>query len=571
MTAERSRIQAVGTLLMAMEKTVRAMRMYPDSHPKLKTFLTHSSEQFHLVLAESSPLRLDVDRYSLLLEDTIVYTNIDTTDSLAFLLYKDGIRQMTFTSGLPETEVHDLAAAFTLETETDIPEDDLATYLWEREFQHIDIVVVEDFFEEYLPEEFRDGRSLETVVREKLQIKPVSPVRLTDAILTVPGTGEKISTIPLKETSLSVHQLTINDRETEHLKKLIAEDAEELYFDDMLEIVFTVIRQEEDPEHLRRYFSLFENLLLLYLTSGPLEEALHLVEKFRKLARNSKGISPLLSEQIDAFIMAIDSPRFIDALGTGLESGKIASFEALPDLLLSFPPEALPRLAGLLESVTSMRTRKAVCMGLARLGERNMEGLVEGISGRPWYVARNIAYTFGLIGSAEAVPHLGALLSHPDLRVRKEVLRNLAKSGSPAAVEWIFRYIFHGDGGTRMQAIRSLPRTRNADYARQILDLVQAPSFEDKSFREKEALFRLLGSLSGDEIVPWLEDSLFTRRHFVGRAQREKQHLAAVALAALDTDTARSRLRKVLPLVEERTCRLIGDCLARPSSSREEY
>jgi len=216
MTVERSRIKAVSSLLTALEKTVRATRMYPDSHPRLKTFLTHTVEHFRGVLSWASPLRLEVDRYSLLFEDGIVYTNPDPNDSLALLLYKDGIRQITFTSGLPETEVHDFAAAFTLEADTDNPDDDLATYLWEREFQHLDIVVVEDYFEEYLPEEFRDGGALETGVKDRLKVEPVSPGRLTDALLTVPGTGEKISTIPLRETSLSVHQLTIDSGETVH-------------------------------------------------------------------------------------------------------------------------------------------------------------------------------------------------------------------------------------------------------------------------------------------------------------------------------------------------------------------
>lgn len=101
---------------------------------------------------------------------------------------------------------------------------------------------------------------------------------------------------------------------------------------------------------------------------------------------------------------------------------------------------------------------------------------------------------------------------------------------------------------------------------------MQAPTFEAKSFKEKEALFRILGSLSGDEIIPWLRERLCTRRRLVSRAQREKAHLAAVALAALDSDMARSHLRKVLPLVEERTRLVIGDCLARKSfRSGEEY
>jgi HEAT repeat protein len=242
----------------------------------------------------------------------------------------------------------------------------------------------------------------------------------------------------------------------------------------------------------------------------------------------------------------------------------MASLDALPDLLELFPPSALASLVGLLETVSSMKARKSLCTGLARLGEKDIQALTEGLPRHPWYVTRNIAYTLGLIGGEAVLPYLGGLTTHDDVRVRKEALRTLNKIGGPPASDWIFRGLFHADAETRMQAIRSLPKDPNPGYAAHILELVASAGFDQRPLGERQAFYRLLGSLSSDSILPRLKESLAPRRWFASRAQKESRLLAAAALSARNTPAARKLLRQALPGAGPEAREVINECLSRP-------
>jgi hypothetical protein len=538
--------------------------MYPSGHPKYDTFLAQAHEHFSSVLSWASPLRLVVDRNSLLFDDVVVYTNTDNSESLAFLLYKDGIREIAFEAGLERDEVSELATAFNMEIGVDNPEDDLATYLWEKELEHVSIAAIDDYFEEHLPSELRGAENIGDAVRDRLQLETFDPEKLKARILTKPFSGEKMSTIPLKEPFLSPENIKLLPQELTYLRKLLAKDEQEVFFDDMLEIVFTIIHQEHDEEHVDMYISLFENLLLLFLSNGPLEQALHLVRKFRQFVLRPGSLSSLVTERLSRFLDNLGSPRFVETLGSGLERGGISSFDALPDLLELFPPSALASLVGLLETVSSMKARKSLCTGLARLGEKDIQALTEGLPRHPWYVTRNIAYTLGLIGGDAVLPYLGALTTHGDVRVRKEALRTLNKIGGPPASDWIFQGLFHTDAETRMQAIRSLPKDPSPGFAARIQELVASAGFDQKRLGERQAFYRLLGSLSSDSILPWLKESLTPRRWFASRAQKESRLLAAAALAARNTPAARGLLRQALPGAGPEAREIINECLSQP-------
>jgi len=565
MTLERNELKTVEGLLAALEKTVRTFRIYPPGHPKCDAFLAHAHEQFNSLLSRAGQLRLMVDRYSLFVDDVVVYTNTNSSESLAFLLYKDGIREIVFKAGLEKGEVRELATAFNMEIDIDNPEDDLTTWLWEKELEHVGIAAVEDYFEDYLPPELRDAEDLQNGVRRALLLRSFDPEELKGRILTKPFSGEKMSTIPIKEPFLTPEKIKPLPQELVHLNELLAEEEQEVFFDDMLEIVFTIIHLEHDEESVDMYISLFEKLLLLSLSSGSLEQALHLVRKISQVARRPRSLSLLVTQRLGAFLDDLGAPRFVEALGSGLERGGLSSFDAFPDLLDFLPPSALPSLVGLLESVSSMKARKFLCAGLARLGGKNIQGLTEGIPRHPWFVTRNIAYTLGLIGGGAVLPHLGGLSTHEDARVRKEALRSLNKIGSPAAADWIFKSLFHADTDTRMQAIRSLPRNPNPGYAARLEELLGSTGFDQRPLGERQAFYALLGSLSSDSILSALEAALTPRRRFLSRALKENQFLAATALSARNTAAARELLRQALPRAGPEARSLIKECLSRPA------
>ena len=68
-------------------------------------------------------------------------------ESLAFLFYRDGIREIRFHKGLEAREVYDFLSIVRKSDLVNRMEDDLVTLLWEKDFSHISFTSLDDFLE----------------------------------------------------------------------------------------------------------------------------------------------------------------------------------------------------------------------------------------------------------------------------------------------------------------------------------------------------------------------------------------------------------------------------------------
>jgi hypothetical protein len=96
------------------------------------------------VNAEGS-LTLDVEEGRLLYEGEQVYSHETSRDNLAFLMFRDGIRSLSFHPGLGAGEVEAFADRLAHADDLADTEDDLATAFWEQDFTHIDCLVADPF------------------------------------------------------------------------------------------------------------------------------------------------------------------------------------------------------------------------------------------------------------------------------------------------------------------------------------------------------------------------------------------------------------------------------------------
>lgn len=565
MPPEQRRVKKAEEFVQTFEKTVRSFKMYPPGHPRCEDFLSQSYTAFSSFLGESSPMDLTVDHTSLILDDRIVYSNPDHSESLAFALYRDGIRQISFREGISKVETEELVKAFSREFDTLHIDDDLATCLWEKDLEHVSIIVTDGYFDDFLPEEIKDAADVETVIRERLGIRSIEPPELKDRLLTRPLDDMKLSTIPLKEPFLNPDKLRTQPHELHNLEKLLEEEGKNLYFEDMLEIVLSILINERAAGGADVFISLFKNMLLLFLSAGPEHQALHLVRRIRRLTDGSGDLPAPVTAQLDDFLHHLSSPEIIDTLAESLHGGKLHDFDSLAELTGLFPPSAVSGLVSLFGAATSMKARKSLCRGLSMIGRNNLDALTAHLGSDQWYAVRNIAYSLGLIGTPEVIPHLGNLLFHNDSRVRKEALRSLSRVGGKLSANFIARALDHDDEETRRQALYSLPKVRNPVLFQKILGTIRSAEFDGRSLEERERYYRLLGLLGGEHLIPDLRDQLAARRWFTSRRQRDGQYLAATALAALNSAVARDTLRDFLPRADEKTAKLIRSCLLRPA------
>jgi hypothetical protein len=68
--------------------------------------------------------------------------------SLAYQLYRDGLRELRFTKGLEEWEVQSLIDIIRRGDNINQLEDDIVTLMWEKDFTHISYLATDEFLEE---------------------------------------------------------------------------------------------------------------------------------------------------------------------------------------------------------------------------------------------------------------------------------------------------------------------------------------------------------------------------------------------------------------------------------------
>ena len=143
----------VSELLQSLVKALRAFQMYLPNNPMYQ----RASQNVRAGLAPIWPalddLVLQVAETDFLWEEQVVYHQPTKTESLAWTLYKDGMRELTLKKGVEELEIiRFLELVNRARFMQSDAADDLLTLLWEQEFNHIHYQFVEGFGDEVVPE-----------------------------------------------------------------------------------------------------------------------------------------------------------------------------------------------------------------------------------------------------------------------------------------------------------------------------------------------------------------------------------------------------------------------------------
>lgn len=139
------RAQAAAALVGALAKAARAFTLYDPGNALVRQFIADYQ-------ARAAPatlggmLTLDVRPFELGLEKEVVYQEEDRERSLAFKLFRDGVRKLTFSRGVAAEELLRLLQIVAVRfVGVRQAEDDLVTLLRKAEFRDIGFSAVEGY------------------------------------------------------------------------------------------------------------------------------------------------------------------------------------------------------------------------------------------------------------------------------------------------------------------------------------------------------------------------------------------------------------------------------------------
>jgi HEAT repeat protein len=525
-------------------KTIKAFRFYPPDNPILKGFQEVLPKKFQFFLNKYHSFIFQVGEHTLSYKGKVLYENKDVKTSLAFLFYKDGVRELRFMKGLEEWEIQDLIDIIVKCENINQLEDDFITLIWDKDFNHISYLATDEFLEDspvFIPENIDQ-------FRKDLVFKPISHEVEVDFL-----EGEAEEEIDLDETlSRLIEELhsfvsnrsvySITSEEMEILRKEVEKEIEPTFVLNIVDIIFEILAWEKEPEPYKNAVNILGKILDAMLTLREFQKATDLLKRVYIFQKTYK-LKDWQLEIIRKFLIDAGEDQRIERIGNLLDQEEEIRLEEVYNYLILLQRNAIKPLVRLLGERQKSKTRRVICDALSEIGKNAFEMFIPYLEDPRWYLVRNITLILGRIGKEESLPYISRVFSHKDPRVRKEAIQALGFIGGTKALSWLVKGLKDEDSRIRAMAALNLGKVGKKDALGPLLETVQSKDFQKREPAEMRAFFDAIGMAGSSKESILVLRQLLERKSWFTRGKTDEIRIgAAQALAMIGTPEAISIL-----------------------------
>lgn len=535
---------AVRELFVVLAKAFRAYQLYDENNPVRQRFVETLRQAFQGLWGETERLTLVVEEDRILLAGQEVYRSENRGDSLAFLFFKDGVREISFLPGLEGEEMVRFLGVLQRARKL-LPEgDDLLTVLWEEDLQFFKYQYV-DFLAEGVALPVPGSGNTQQDMQNVLQAEV--PEEAEAAEEEAPGKQAAAQDAP-KTVNKDDFNPTLYSLDPREMKALQAELHKELHRDlrgDVLSALFDRLEEPSSPERQSEILGVLGTLLPNFLSRGALTAATRVLEELRKL----EAMPGIFDEQrVGESRALLDEVSAPEAIGELIQSLYDGSIRAAPQQLAAFlrflRAGALSPLLKASETVDHKELQAVLRAAVKGIAERNRGAVVRLLGEPDAIVASGAARLAGDMQIAEAGPSLAGLLAHPDSSVRLAAVEAAVSLKASTAAGALQQTLDDPEREVRIAAARALGALRYAPAARRLSDILGSREIRASDISEKVAFFEAYGMVAGEAAVDML-DKLLNSKGFLGKREpSEIRAAAALALGRVPGPAARAALNK---------------------------
>jgi len=523
--------EQVQELLQALAKAVRALTLYLPNNPIYQRAVDQVRARFALIWDATDELTLDVRETTLGWGEEVVYSNDTKAESLAWTLYKDGIRTLTMLRGVERDEiVRFLEVIVQVRALPAEAEDDLLTLLWEEEFGRLRYSFTDLLAEGVAPLE-PESQGPEAPPAE------VAQAVQQEAQPNAPGV------VSLEDFDSTLYFL--EEAEVERLREEIAREYQLDLRQNVLAVLFDLIELEADEAVRAEVVDIIVQFLPYLLGGGDYRSVGYVLREARAVTERVRDLAPSHRAKLRDLPGSLSHAEAIEQLLQAIDAALAPPPpDELGELFAEIRPEALPALLSWLDRLSSADVRNAVEKAAERLAELQPAALAAAIAGSDATVASYGARLAGRLRLTGAVGTLGQQLSRDDADIRLAAAEALAAIATPGALQALVPAVTDASREVRLAAVRVLGAKRFRNALAAIEGAVDGKALRDSDLTEKMAVFEAYGLIGGAAVVPRLEPMLSTRGLFRRRFDAETRACAALALGKAGTPEARAALEQ---------------------------
>ncbi|UVT14714.1 MAG: HEAT repeat domain-containing protein [Nitrospira sp.] len=531
--AEDPEIASIKRALKLLDKTAKSNRTYGSTNPVAQKFSQQLFAELTTHLSTYSKLAFLIQRSELLCKDCVVYQaeKDSGSESIAFKLYADGIRELVLYQGLTEEDLSFFLASLWSGLDSNEDDDDIVTRLWSRNLSTITIATAEELSKASASNDGflrLDGNmsSSDSTLRELLDRELARKKRSggeTDS--NSGGTGNSKSRF---QSGLAGYEVT--EEELATLRNEIEAENRQDSLTYILDTLTAILASEKSPALLTKLFGLWGNIVETLLREGKWT----VLEKVLGLLHESDAVRPDLAEeqkqQLASVFNGLGRAERIKAIEGYLNGTPNAATEGLSTILLLMKHDAVPALCNLLANLESPIHQTIVSEALLVLAKDQPEALLRSLSDRrPTYV-RNLLSILLKWNNPKFIDAIEKLIRHPDARVRREVVRAIGVFRPNGNGLKLISCMGDADETVRIAAVKLLMSGQYKVSFDHWTSLVSGEEFLDLPPSERRAIFQAIRATCGDEAIPYWE-GLMTEWAWTNR--RKKEELAVMGAETL--------------------------------------
>ncbi len=550
-TPEQIESDKVKDIIQSLIKAYSALKIYPIENPAVINSTMVFSNKLIDFLREYEEMRIGIQEFSLTFNEEILHSDGEKKKSLPFLLYKDGMRELSFHEGLDLEEIGDFLE--TVKINTDLPEEesDIINSLWENDFAHIRYFALDEFLDKNIGgsntgNDLIPEKDILSTGKIKLTQKDKEDINKRMEILAVdPGNDltEGLNTTLSKENKVT-EAAAITKGDFPEIERLVADDRENSRIRELITLLFEVLFLEDRKDQFSETLNVLDLCLQDTIEKANFSQASLILNQILEI---KDAVPEQASEKLlllDSIIKKAKNTPAIKELEQLFNNGKIEDLDPFLEYIHLLCPESIPTVINIWEKTEDLNIKSSISFLLQEIGEKHIETLVEFAQNGHASLAREIIAILGKINKTHSLPFLKMFSIHKDKSIRLETIQALKNIHDKDGDEILLDLLLDKEEQIRIAAVTSLNYFSNPTAVSRISNVIGKKDFDKKNRAEKRALLDYCAQNSNNEITHLFHSILKKRSLFFSKKALTTRLCVVAALETMATPEAVTILKE---------------------------
>jgi hypothetical protein len=536
--------------MQVLSKGIRATQLYLPNNPVYQRAVDNIRAAFRQIWQATDDLVFDVGETELRWEDNVVYSQDQRNESIAWTLFKDGVRSLTFRPGVEETEIVRFLGVLqqARNLQADAP-DDLLTLLWAQDFQFVAYT-------------FRELATENAVPIEKGETIPSAPPTQIQHRVQEEAPPKREGLVSIDDFDTTLYFL--EDGEVDYLKKDVDREYSQDLRRNVLSMLFDLLELQTYGTVRAELISIVENFIPYLLGAGDFRSVAYILRETRAILQRAREIIPEHRKTLEGLPSRLSQQDALSQLLQSLDEAAMhPTEEDLAELFQELSPEALPTLMGWIGKLHNERVKDLVQAAAARLAQANAGEVLKALGSEDSAAQLEMVKLAGRLKLPGAPDGMEPLLASGDRALKLAVVEALTAIASPSALRLLERAIDDNDRDVRIAAVRFLASRGYRNAAARVETIVSGSKLRNADLTEKMAFFEAYGALVGAKGIATLDKMLVAKGLLGKKEDPETRACAAMALGKIRTPEARAVLERAAqdkePLVRNAVTRALRE------------